>query len=363
MDDIADEDRILARSRPADVQALEDARQAGLVYISDDVPGIRRKRAGTGFAYYWPDGRRITDPGERRRLDALAIPPAYTDVWISPDPCAHLQATGRDSRGRKQYRYHPDWEACRQEQKFHLLVPFARCLPLVRAQVDRDLRRRKPGYDKAVAAAVFLLDRLLIRVGNPEYAHDNSSYGLTTLTSRHVRIEGQRLRFRFRGKSGKIWNLDHSDRRIARAIRSLQELPGQHLFQYVDDEGLVHAVRSSDVNDYIRAASGDGFTSRQFRTWGGTALCAVVLAEKEPAASARQRTRTINAALDVVARQLGNTRAVSRRSYVHPLVFEAFETGALQKALRREPAEDVCSDSFLSEAERRVLDWLSRSGG
>lgn len=342
---------------------VEAAKAANLVYVSDDEPGITRRRAGRGFAYYDPAGNRITDPEERRRLAALAVPPAYTDVWISPDPRGHIQATGRDDRGRKQYRYHPDWQAFRDDRKFGLLLPFARGLPALREQVDSDLRRHKPGFEKAVAAVVFLLDRLLIRVGNEQYAANNDSYGLTTLKSRHLRIEGEHLKFRFRGKSGKLWNLDHADRRIARAIRSIQELPGQHLFQYVDDVGATHAVRSSDVNDYIREATGRDFTSRQFRTWSATTLCAVGLAAEPPAASKRARARTVNSVLDRVASRLGNTRAVCRRSYVHPLVFDSFEAGELAGQLANAPVLAGLDAERLGEHERMVLRWLAHIAG
>jgi len=337
----------------------EAAAAAHLVYVSDDMPGITRRRAGRGFAYYAPDGTRITAPAERKRLDSLAIPPAYVDVWISPDPRGHIQATGRDDRGRKQYRYHPDWEAIRDDRKFSLLIPFAQALPLIREQVDHDLRRRKPSFEKAVAAVVLLLDRLLIRVGNPSYARDNDSYGLTTLKNRHLRIEGSQLRFHFRGKSGKVWNLHHSDRRIARAIRSIQELPGQQLFQYMDEDGVTHAVLSSDVNDYIRNITGADFTSRQFRTWAATTLTAGALSILEPDSSKRSTTRTVNAVIDAVAKRLGNTRAVCRRSYIHPLVLDTFERGSLAEEIAAAPHLKGIDDSLLAEDERRVLDWLA----
>ena len=339
--------------------AADAARCADLVYVSDDEPGISRRKAGRGFAYYTADGTRITDADERMRIDALAIPPAYTDVWISPDPRGHIQATGRDDRDRKQYRYHPDWQAVRDDRKFRLILPFARALPKIRARVDADMRRHKPDFEKAVATVVMLLDRLLIRVGNSEYAEENKSFGLTTLRRRHLKIEGNQLRFRFRGKSGKAWNLDYSDRRICRAVRSMQDLPGQHLFQYVDDDGTVHSVQSTDVNDYIRSASGGDFTSRQFRTWAATALCAVTLADQLPGKSKRQTAHIVNEALDSVAATLGNTRAVCRRSYVHPLVLETFEGGALADELRSAPKLPGADLDLLHEGERIVLYWLT----
>lgn len=341
--------------------AIETVKAADLVYVTDETPGITRRGAGSGFAYYDPGGNLITDLGERDRIRNLAVPPAWRDVWISPDPRGHIQATGRDDRGRKQYRYHPDWEAVRDDRKFGLLLPFARALPEIRSAVDHDLRRHRPGFEKAVAAVVLLLDRLLIRVGNPEYAEANDSYGLTTLKSRHLRIEGEHLRFRFRGKSGKVWNLDHADRRIARVIRSIQELPGQQLFQYVDDDGTTHAVTSSDVNAYIREAAGDDFTSRQFRTWAATTLCAVALAGAAPGGSKRANARTVNAVLDSVASRLGNTRAVCRHSYVHPLVFETFARGALAGDIAAAPKLSGLDAELLSDDERRILRWLAQA--
>lgn len=347
-----------AAAKPVDPEA--SAKAAGLVYVSDEIPGITRRRAGRGFAYYAPDGKRITDAGERKRLNALAIPPAYTDVWISPDPRGHIQATGRDERGRKQYRYHADWDAFRGDRKFGMLLSFARALPLIRERVDQDLRRRNPGFEKAVATVVFLLDRLLIRVGNAAYARDNESYGLTTLKGKHLVIEGSRMRFRFRGKSGKEWSLHHSDRRIARAIRSLQELPGQHLFQYVDDDGTIHPVTSSDVNAYIREATGDDFTSRQFRTWAATALSAAALCVLAPGTSRNATTRTVNEVIDAVAKRLGNTRAVCRQSYIHPQVLESFEKGLLAEQMAGAPPLKDVDVALLGEDERRVLHWLAQ---
>ncbi|HET7413862.1 MAG TPA: DNA topoisomerase IB [Pararhizobium sp.] len=359
--DKASEHLLTADESGAPPPTVETVKAADLVYVTDEVPGITRRRAGSGFAYYDPDGNLITDLEERKRIRSLAIPPAWNDVWISSDPRGHIQATGRDDRGRKQYRYHPDWQVFREDRKFRLLLPFAQALPRIRSEVDHDLRRHRPGFEKAVAAVVLLLDRLLIRVGNPEYAEANDSYGLTTLKSRHLRIEGEHLRFRFRGKSGKVWNLDHADRRIARAIRSIQDLPGQQLFQYVDEDGTAHAVTSSDVNDYIREAAGADFTSRQFRTWAATTLCAVALAAQEPGGSKRANARTVNATLDSVARRLGNTRAVCRRSYVHPLVFETFGRGTLAEEITAAPKLAGLDADLLSEDERNVLRWLAQA--
>ncbi|TPW25926.1 DNA topoisomerase IB [Pararhizobium mangrovi] len=343
---------------PITIETKEMVVNGGLVYVTDVTPGITRKRAGKGFAYYLPDGKLLADRTERKRINALAIPPAYGKVWISPEPLGHLQATGRDDRGRKQYRYHADWQSLREQRKFAHLVAFAEALPGIREQIDHDLRRRGPTFEKAVATVVFLMDKLLIRVGNREYARTNESYGLTTLTEEHVDLEGNRLRFHFRGKSGREWSLHHTDRRIARVIRSLQELPGQHLFRYVDGEGVVHAVDSADVNAYIQELAGESFTSRQFRTWAATTECALQLAGETPASSKRDNARIVNATLDRVCKRLGNTRTVCRNSYVHPRVFESFEAGELAGHLAPETEDDAALDDRMTLGERRVLAWL-----
>lgn len=335
------------------------AEAAGLVHISDAVPGIGRRRRGSGFSYAWPDGRAVRDAATLARIRALAIPPAYTHVWIAPDARAHMQATGRDARGRKQYRYHPDWEAERDVVKADLLVAFADALPRIRARTDHDLRRRKPGQEAVIASIVWLLDNLLIRVGSPQYAAENGSYGLTTLKRRHARIEGSTLRLRFRGKSGREWNLHHSDRRVARIIRSIQELPGQHLFQYIDADGTRHPVQSADVNAYIREAAGGDFTSRQFRNWAATVLTAAELSQMEPAASKRETARILNTVIDRVADRLGNTRAVCWRSYIHPGVIECFSGGRLAEELSL-AGNDGADAGWLSPDEIRARAWLRR---
>jgi len=303
-------------------------------------------------------GRRILDAAELRRLSALAIPPAYSDVIISPDPNSHLQAVGRDARGRKQYRYHPDWVAQRDREKFAQLVEFARALPDIRKRIDIDLRRRKPSLEKALATVVWLMDRLFIRVGNETYAQENGSFGLTTLRSRHVKVLSSHVQFRFKGKSGKEWRLSHTDRRIIRAIRVLQELPGQHLFQYEGENGLRHPIRSQDVNAYIREASGGNFSSRQFRIWGAPRMAASALAPIAPAPSAKARARQINEAVDAVAAKLVNTRAVCRGSYIPPRVFEAFEDGSLATIAKTKVRKNSRMLTWLNEDEVAVLRWL-----
>jgi DNA topoisomerase IB len=344
-------------------QTSRDAMQkagAELVYLSNLEGGITRRPGKRAFLYHDADGRRIEDRAELDRIAALAIPPAYTDVLISVDPNSHLQATGRDARGRKQYRYHPEWSAERGKTKFAQLPDFAARLPKIREKVDSDLRLRKPGMDKALATIVWLLDNLYIRVGNATYAEDNGSYGLTTLRNRHVRIEGSSVHFNFKGKSGKEWRLSHSDRRITKAIRMLQELPGQQLFQYLDEDGGRHAIRSQDVNAYIRDASGADFSSRQFRTWGATRMAATALSVIEPAPSQRQVKRQINDVVDAVAARLVNTRAVCRSSYIHPKVFEGFESGALSGLMKMRPSRSKTLTRWMDEDEIRVQRWLKK---
>lgn len=331
----------------------------GLVYAPNIENGIRRIRTDNGFSYVTAAGRTITNNRDLARIAALAIPPAYEDVLIARDPYAHLQAVGRDTRGRKQYRYHPAWAAHRGDTKFSLLSEFGAALPAIRETVDDDLRRRNPERAKALATVVWLLDNLFIRVGNETYAVENGSYGLTTLRNRHVRFEGSAIHFRFKGKSGKQWQLDYRDRRIANAIRRLQELPGQHLFQYLDEEGRLQAVRSQDVNAYIREASGGTFTSRQFRTWAATRLAATALARLEPEPSIRGRKLQVNAVIDDVASRLMNTRAVCRASYIHPRVFDDFESGALGDLPALRLSSRAGAAAWMDDDERRVLRWLS----
>ena len=333
----------------------------GLIYVADLENGIRRERLGDGFAYFAANGRRIENEKELARIASLAIPPAYTDVRISPSPHTHLQATGRDARGRKQYRYHPAWSEHRGETKFALLPAFGAALPRIRERVDADLRRRKLDQDRALATVVSLLDNLFIRVGNEAYVQENGSYGLTTLRNRHVKFDGSEVLFRFKGKSGKEWKLGYRDRRIANAIRKLQELPGQHLFQYLDDDGVLHAVRSQDVNAYIRDTSGGDFSSRQFRTWAATRLAASALSRMEPETSQRGLKRQINLVVDDIANRLMNTRAVCRSSYIHPKVFADFESGALANLGDIRLSPNANAALWMDDDERRVLRWLKEA--
>ena len=303
------------------------------MYTTDARPGIRRVRRGRGFVYLTSGGDRVSDESTLARIRSLAIPPAWTDVWISPNPRGHIQATGRDAKGRKQFRYHARWTALRDADKYSRLIGFCAVLPRIRRRVSRDLKRPGLDHEKVVATVVRLMETTLIRVGNEEYARQNGSYGLTTLRHRHVRVKGSTVRLMFKGKSGKEVEAEVSDRRIARVIRQLQELPGQELFEWVDAEGVRHSVSSEDVNGYLRETTGDDFTAKDFRTWAGTVLAASALKGLEGFESETDAKRRIVAALDHVSRRLGNTRAVARRSYVHPAVLDTFMEGSLRDAL------------------------------
>jgi DNA topoisomerase-1 len=341
--------------------APEAAKEAGLRYTSDDRPGIRRRRRGRSFQYIDRDGRTITDPEERARINALAIPPAWTDVWICPSPNGHLQATGRDARGRKQYRYHPRWREVRDEVKYGRMVAFGEALPEIRRRVDRDISRRALSRPRVVAAIVRLLDETSIRVGNDEYARENRSFGLTTMRKRHVGVEGSRIMFRFRGKGGKLSDVDVTDPRVARVLRRCEGLPGQHLFQYVDDDGDVEDVDSDDVNDYLRDIAGEQFTAKDFRTWSGTVLAAWALEELGEAGSPTQAKRQVVRAVESVAKELGNTPAVSRSSYIHPQVIEAHLEGNLTRELGERANRKIAGGMHgLTPEEAAVLALLRR---
>ena len=316
------------------VEAEEGAALAGLRYVSDDSPGLRRRKSGRGFSYLRPDGARLADAAALRRIRALAIPPAWTDVWICAAADGHIQATGRDAKGRKQYRYHPEFRAMRESVKFEHLLAFAHALPQIRARVAQDMARRGLPREKVLATVVHLLENTLIRVGNDDYARQNRSYGLTTLKTRHVAVEGDAVRFRFTGKSGRQWSLQLRDRRVARIIRACQELPGQDLLRYCDDAGAIRTVGSGDVNAYLRQISGRDVTAKDFRTWAGTVLAALALAECEAFTSAAQARRNLKAAIARVSAQLGNTPTICRKCYIHPEVLSAYLDGAL--ALERE---------------------------
>ena len=303
------------------------ATHAGLRYVTDGIRGIRRKRVGGGWAYYAPNGVLIHDRSVRQRLNRLAIPPAWTEVWICPDPEGHIQATGADARGRKQYRYHPGYREARDRSKFRRMLEFSEVLPRLRERIERDLRAADLSRRQLLATVVLLLDKTLIRVGNDEYVRENRSYGLTTLRRRHLKIDGSMLRFSFRGKSGVEHTITVADPRLARIIQRCRDLPGQELFQYLDATRRRHLVSSDDVNDYLREISGRDVSAKDFRTWGGTMLAAVELRRRGLAASRAEVDRNINGAIDAVAARLGNTRAVCRKYYVHPALMDAYRMG------------------------------------
>jgi DNA topoisomerase-1 len=305
----------------------------GLTWCSDENPGLSRGRSGSGFAYHDAKGALIRDKAVIERIRHLAIPPAWTDVWICPRATGHIQATGRDVKGRKQYRYHDDWSTARSETKFDRLPAFARALPKLRKQIDADLSKRGASRDKVLATAVRLLEITLIRVGNAQYAKQNRSYGLTTLNKRHLEVDGAGLTFEFRGKSGVEHKVSVRDRRLATVVRSLRELPGQHLFKYRNAEGDLCPITSDDVNAYIREAMGDSFSAKDFRTWAGTVSAARALRDMDAATSATDAKRRITVCVKAVAGLLGNTPTVCRASYVHPVVFDLYERGEISKVL------------------------------
>jgi DNA topoisomerase-1 len=308
---------------------VSSAQAAGLYYVTDEMPGIRRRRHGRGFTYVDPDGRTIRDAQMLRRFRALVIPPAWTEVWICPDPNGHLQVTARDARGRKQYRYHPGFRRQRDGIKFERMISFSDVLLAIRERVEHDIALPGLPRAKVMATVVWLLERTLIRIGSNEYAKANKSFGLTTLRQRHVRVVGSKLRFDFRGKSGVVHSVAVTDRRIARIVQRCQELPGQELFQYVDDDGARQSVNAEDVNAYLHDIAGRDVTAKDFRTWAGTMLTAESLRAVGPAPSMRQAERNIVAAIDRTAERLGNTRSVCRKYYIHPELLEAYLEGSV----------------------------------
>jgi DNA topoisomerase-1 len=320
------------------VHPEDSAVHAGLRYVTDSAPGLTRRRAGAGFAYYDSGGRAVRDAEILRRIHSLVIPPAWTGVWISLSPRGHLQATGRDTRGRKQYRYHPLYRQIRDQTKFGRMIAFAAALPLIRGRVEEDLHLPGLPKRKVVAAVVRLLETTLIRVGNPEYAKDNNSFGLTTLRDRHVEISGHRLYFKFRGKSGQNHGIELTDVRLSRIVKQCKELPGYELFQYIDDAGEVSQVDSGDVNEYLREITGEDFTSKDFRTWAGTLLAARTLVECGACDSITRTKKNIVATIKVVSGQLGNRPATCRKYYIHPAVLDAYSDGVLIGALRHNRA-------------------------
>ena len=338
------------------------AESAGLRYVTDAEPGLRRRRAGRGFSYVRRDGSLLTDPRHRAWIRGLAIPPAWTDVWICRDRRGHLQATGRDARGRKVYRYHPDWRGARDETKYERLAVFGRALPRIRRQVRRDLGRKGWPLEKVVALVVALLDAAPLRIGNEPYARQNRSFGLTTLRDRHVSAGATTIQFRFRGKSGKLSEVSISDPRLARLVARLQELPGQELFQYLDEDGKLRSLGSDEVNAYLGKITGDAFTAKDFRTWEGSVVAATALANT-PRADAEDRPRhAVVQAIQQAAERLGNTPAVARRAYVHPGVVEAYLDGSALPATPRAREHRAVGSTGLSAQESALLELLERGG-
>jgi DNA topoisomerase-1 len=341
------------------VDPRDAAESAGLAYVSDEEPGIRRHKAGKGFRYTGPGGGKVTDAATLKRIRKLAIPPAYTDVWICPKANGHIQATGRDAKGRKQYRYHPQFREVREGTKYEHMIAFARSLPGIRAKIAEHMALRGLPREKVLATVVHLLEATLIRVGNQDYAKQNKSYGLTTLRDRHVEIDGSDLRFDFKGKSGKTWRLKVKDRRVAKIVRQCQDLPGQHLFQYHDENGEVQAVTSADVNAYLKEITGQEITAKDFRTWAGTVLAALALQEFQTFDSQAAAKKNVKTAIERVASRLGNTPTICRKCYIHPEILSTYVEGSLLLDVKEEVEAELRDDlAALKPEEAAVLTLL-----
>lgn len=340
------------RRRPTTLitDPVQSAVSVGLRYVDPTGPGFKRRRTGRGFCYIDPAGRVVRDAAHLKRIRSLVIPPAWTEVWICPTPDGHLQAIGYDARGRRQYRYHPQYRAVRDETKFAKMTEFAQYLPKIRRQVHADLALPGLPRPKVLASVVRLLETTFIRVGNIEYAKQNDSFGLTTLRNRHVDIEGSTIRFRFRGKSGVVHDVAIKDRRIARVVKACQDLPGYNLFEYLDEEGVVRSVTSEDINAYIREIAGHGFTAKDFRTWAGTIQTALALAAIGPFESETEAKRNIVTAIKDTAKRLGNRPATCRSYYVHPAILNAYMDGSLLEVVKAPVSDD---------SENRDADALS----
>ncbi len=335
------------------------AKEAGLRYVSDAQPGIRRKRSGKGFQYVDAEGKPVRNRDILQRIRLLVIPPAWRDVWICADSRGHLQTTGRDARGRKQSRYHPRWRIVRDETKYERMLLFGAALRGLRARLEEDLALPGLPRNKVLATIVRLMERTLIRVGNEEYVRENKSYGLTTMRAKHVQVNGSTVVFRFRGKSGKPHTVGVQDRRLARIVRKCQDLPGYELFEYLDGSGETRKVDSADVNDYLRAVSGEDFTAKDFRTWAGTVLASMALREFEEFASETEAKKNVVEAIKTVTKRLGNTPGVCRKCYVHPAVLECYLAGKLERRIRRKVEE--ASEEVLREAEEEALQKEERT--
>src|SRR3954468_6271668 len=338
---------------------VEVAEEAGLRYVSDDSPGYTRKARGDDFEYFDTEGKGIRDETRLLRVKRIGIPPAYKKVWIGPSANGHIQATGRDARGRKQYRYHERWREVRDENKYDRMVVFGKALPKIRRRVDRDLKRRGLPREKVLATVVQLLERTFIRIGNEEYAKENKSFGLTTLRNRHVDVTATKLKFTFRGKSGVDHEVGVEDRRLAKIIRQLQELPGQEVFRYVNGDNVVRTVTSEDVNDYLREITGKDFTAKDFRTWAGTVLAAMALNAQEAFENKTQAKKNVKDAISAVAKILGNTPTVCRKCYVHPAVLENYLDGAMIDGLKQKTEETLeRRQGDLKSQEAAVMSFL-----
>ncbi|WP_230530121.1 DNA topoisomerase IB [Microvirga roseola] len=347
-------------SSPENVVDPRDAAEtAGLTYVSDEEPGIRRKKAGKGFTYLRPDGKKVEDEATLERIRKLAIPPAYTDVWICPKASGHIQAIGRDAKGRKQYRYHQAFREVRESTKYEHMLEFAKGLPAIRKTIDEHMSQRGLPREKVLATVVHLLENTLIRVGNSDYAKQNKSYGLTTLRDPHVKVDGSELKFQFKGKSGKTWRLSVKDRRIAKIVKACQDLPGQDLFQYLDENGEQQSVTSADVNAYLKDITGREITAKDFRTWAGTVLAAMALSEFEEFDSEAKAKKNIRAAIETVSARLGNTPTVCRKCYVHPEVFTCYLDKALMLEIKDEAETELREElASLRPEEAAVLTLL-----
>jgi DNA topoisomerase-1 len=340
---------------------VESAKLAGLRYVTDASPGIRRKRNGKGFKYIDVDDRPIRDEKQLQRIKSLVIPPAWKDVWICPSPNGHIQATARDAKGRKQYRYHTRWREKRDETKYSRMLAFAQALPAIRKQAKEDLARPGLPPEKILATIVRLLETTFIRIGNQEYARTNNSFGLTTMRRRHVAVSGSTLRFQFRGKSGKHHQIALTDPQMAKIVRRCQDLPGQELFQYAGDDGEFHSIGSAEVNQYLQEITGQDFTAKDFRTWAGTVLAALTLKELGEFDSEAQAKKNIVDAIQVVATRLGNTPAVCRKCYVHPIVLDTYLEGSLLEGLKTKKTGTAKGLPDLRAEEKAVMKLLKQA--
>jgi DNA topoisomerase-1 len=352
---------LVAKELRTQEDPVSSAKTAGLVYVSDERAGIQRRKSGKSFVYLDANGKRVADPMILGRTKRLAIPPAWTDVWICPSPNGHLQATGKDARGRKQYRYHPRWREVRDETKYNRMVDFARVLPCIRKTVEKHLKLKGLPREKVLATVVKLLETGLIRVGNDEYAKENKSFGLTTLKDRHARINGSKVEFRFRGKGGKYHSVDIHDARLAKIVRNCQAIPGQELFQYYDPEGNAHDVTSSDVNEYLQQITKSDFTAKDFRTWAGTVLAAMALQEFEKFDTKAQAKKNLLRAIETVSQRLGNTPAICRKCYIHPVIIESYLDGTMLETFKKRAEEQISrSLHSLKPEEAGVLTFLQQ---